>query len=100
MEASKEQNPIEKAWEIYHGPINLEDGEEPYLPPPPPSFARGFVDGVEHLREKWENRGVLKDRETPVTDREWESSNNNNAGAWRLARQFERERDFLLSILS
>ena len=50
MENTTKQSPIEKAWEIYHGPIDLEDGEEPYLPPPPTSFMRGFVDGVEHAR--------------------------------------------------
>ena len=42
---------IEKAWEIYHGPMEVE-GEEDYIPAVPPVFMRGFVDGYEHAKNQ------------------------------------------------
>jgi hypothetical protein len=40
-------DPIQAAWEAYHGPVK-DDGEEDYIPQMPPCFRRGFVDGFAH----------------------------------------------------
>jgi hypothetical protein len=39
-------NSIQEAWEVYHG--DPPEGFE--IPAAPPSYMRGFVDGVEHAR--------------------------------------------------
>jgi hypothetical protein len=44
-------NPLQEAWEAYHGePLEGFD-----IPAAPPAYMRGFVDGVDHERSKWEN---------------------------------------------
>ena len=47
-------NPIQEAWEKYHG--RLDDDEE--IPPAPPVYIRGFVDGVDH--EKGSERLIVE----------------------------------------
>lgn len=44
-------DPIQKAWEEYHGPIDCGDGEE-YIPDTPIIFRRGFIDGYEHAKKR------------------------------------------------
>ena len=51
-EEESKLDPIREAWEVYHGPVDFGDGED-CIPPPPPAFTRGFVDGYEHSKKEF-----------------------------------------------
>jgi hypothetical protein len=100
-------NPLQEAWEVYHG-----DPPEGFdIPAAPPSYMRGFVDGVEHerlemsqrydseLNTKRNNRPqrlVMQDQsDSPETDAMCgDHENFPNKHEWRdFARRLEIQRD-------
>ena len=53
----EEVSAMEKAWETYHGPVRMDEGDD-YMPAAPPAYMRGFADGIEYSMLKMQNAKV------------------------------------------
>lgn len=59
-----EEQIIQQAWETYHGPLPVDNAGETYIPAMPPTFERGFKEGVSYANAQTESVHINESRKT------------------------------------